>query len=167
MYPECSDEHSLDFDILVRQILMVGVLPLARHYFQGYFSPCGPAHQVYCQHFLDCAEAQLKAFASSWRLMERLIGIRADGMRVEVLFYPVGRSLQPWEEVELSNIHVCPMYDPFEQRHNGPTADFFEVLNRIRYMSMPRINGLYSPLDTPEPTLSDLFGSTTLDSSMA
>ncbi len=33
-------------------------------------------------------------------------------------------------------------------------------------MWMPRSNGLYSPEDTPEPSLSDLFG-TTLDSSMA
>jgi hypothetical protein len=48
IYPECSSGHSLDFDILVRQILMDSVLPLAQHYFQGYFSPRGHAHQVYC-----------------------------------------------------------------------------------------------------------------------
>ncbi len=34
-------------------------------------------------------------------------------------------------------------------------------------MWMPHSNGLYSPPDTPEPSLFDLFGSTTLDSSMA
>ncbi len=77
----------------------------------------------------------------------------------------MGRFPQPWEEVELSNILVCPMYGPFEQHHNGPTADFFEALNHIRYMSMPHSNGLYSLLDTPESSLLDLFGSTTLDSS--
>jgi hypothetical protein len=88
-------------------------------------------------------------------------------MRVEVLFYPVGRFPRQWEGVELSNIDICPMYCPFEQRCNGPTAEFFEGVNRIRYMSMPHSNGLYSLPDTPKPSLMDLFGSTTLDSSMA
>ncbi len=69
---------------------MDGILPLAQHYFQGYFFPRGPAHQVYCQHFLDFAKAQLQDFANRWRLTERLIRIQVDGMRVEVLFYPVG-----------------------------------------------------------------------------
>jgi hypothetical protein len=92
--------------------------------------------------------------------MEYLIRIQTDGMQVEVLFYPVGRFLQPWEAVELSNTSVCPMYGPFEQYHNGPTAEFFETLNRIKYMSMPHSDGLYSLPDTPESSLSDLFGST-------
>jgi hypothetical protein len=87
-------------------------------------------------------------------------------MRVEVLFYPVGRFPRGWEAVELSYIDVCHMYGPFEQRRNGPTADFFQMLNRIQYVWMPRSNGLYSPLDTTEPSLLDLF-STTSDSSMA
>ncbi len=86
---------------------------------------------------------------------------------MEVLFYPVGRFPQQWEAVELSNIDVCPMYGPFEQRHNGPTAEFFQMLNRIQFVWMPHSNGLYSLPDTPEPSLSDLFGSTTLDSSIA
>jgi hypothetical protein len=167
LYPDCSGDHSPDFDIWARQILMDKIIPLAQHYFQGYFSPRGPAHQVYCHRFLDFAKAQLQAFASSWRLMERLIGIRVDRMRVEVLFYPVGRFPQQWEGVEHSSINVCPMYGPFEQCCNGPTADFFEAVNRIRYMLMPHSNGLYSPLDTPETSLSDFFGSITLDSSMA
>ncbi len=88
-------------------------------------------------------------------------------MQVEVLFYPVGRFPQQWEAVELSNIDVCPMYGPFEQRRDGPTAEFFQILNHIQYVWMPRSNGLYSPLDTPEPSLSDLFGRTTSDSSIA
>ena len=58
------------------------------------------------------------------------------------------------------------MYGPFEQRRNGPTAEFFQMLNRIQYVWMPCSNGLYSPADTTEPSLSDLFG-TTLDSSMS
>ncbi len=49
----------------------------------------------------------------------------------------------------------------------GPTAEFFQMLNRIQYVWMPHSNGLYSPPDTPEPSLLDLFGTTTLDSSMA
>ncbi len=78
----------------MRQILKDRILPLAQHYFQGYFSPRGLAHQVYCHR-------------------------------------PVGRLPQPWEGVELCNIDVCPMYGPFEQRRNGPTAEFFETVNRI------------------------------------
>jgi hypothetical protein len=88
-------------------------------------------------------------------------------MRVEVLFYPVGRFPRKWEAVELSNIDVCPMYGPFEQRRNDPTAEFFQMLNRIQYVWMPCSNGLYSPPDTLEPSLSDLFGSTASDSNMA
>jgi hypothetical protein len=87
-------------------------------------------------------------------------------MQVEVLFYPVGRFPRGWEAVELSNIDVCSMYGPFELRRNGPTAEFFQMLNRIQYVWMPHSNGLYSPLDTTEPSLLDLF-STTSDSSMA
>ncbi len=87
-------------------------------------------------------------------------------MRVEVLFYPVGRFPRQWEAVELSNnIDVCPMYGPFEPRCNGPTAEFFETLKHIQYMWMPHSNGLYSPRDTPESSLPDLFGPTTFDSS--
>ncbi len=87
-------------------------------------------------------------------------------MRVEVLFYPVGRFPWQWEAVELSNIDVCPIYGPFEQRRNGPTAEFFQVLNHIQYVWMPHSNGLYSLPDTLEPSLSDLFGTTTSDSSI-
>jgi hypothetical protein len=65
IYLDRIDDHSLDFDILVRQIPMDSILPLAQHYFQGYFSPCRPAHQVYCHRFLEFVKAQLKAFASS------------------------------------------------------------------------------------------------------
>jgi hypothetical protein len=87
-------------------------------------------------------------------------------MRVEVLFYPVGRFPRKWEAVELSNIDVCPRYGPFEFSRHGPTAEFFQMINRIRYVWMPRSNGLFSLMDTTESSLSDLFG-TTSDSSMA
>jgi hypothetical protein len=85
---------------------------------------------------------------------------------VEVLFYPVGRIPWQWEAVQLSGIDVCAMYGMFEQRRNGPTAEFFQIFNCIQYVWMPHSNGLYSPVDTTEPSLSDLF-STTSDSSMA
>jgi hypothetical protein len=166
LYPDRSGDHTPDFNVLLQQILNLGILPLAQHYFQSYFLPQGPAHQVYCQHFMDSAKAQLQDFTRSWRLTERLIRIRIDGMRVKVLFYPVGRFPWQWEEVELSNIDICPRYGPFEQRRNGPTADFFQILNHIQYVWMPRSNGLYSLEDTPEPSLSDSFG-TTSDSSIA
>ncbi len=48
LYPDRSGDHSLDFNMLVQQILKDGILPLAQHYFQGYIYPRGPAHQVYC-----------------------------------------------------------------------------------------------------------------------
>jgi hypothetical protein len=99
LYPDRSGDHSLDLDILVQQILKDGILPLAQHYFQGYFYPRCPAHQVYCRCFLDFTKAWLQDFASSWRLTECLIRIRVDGMQVEVLFYPVGRFLRQWEAV--------------------------------------------------------------------
>jgi hypothetical protein len=67
MYPDRSSEQTLDFDILLRQILKSGILRLAQHYFQSYFTPRGPAHQVYCQRFLDFAKAQLQDFSRRWR----------------------------------------------------------------------------------------------------
>ena len=75
LYPDRSGDHSPDFDILVWRLLKDGILPLAQHYFQGNFYPRGPAHQVYCQHFLDFAKAWLQDFTRSWRLMERLVRI--------------------------------------------------------------------------------------------
>ncbi len=134
LYPDHSGDQTLDFDVLTQQILKSGILPLAQHYFYSYFTPRGPAHQVYCPHSLDFTKAQMQDFSRSWRLTECLVGFRVDGMQVEVLFYPVGRFPRGWEAVELSNIDVCPMYGPFELRRNGPTAEFFQMLNRIQYM---------------------------------
>ncbi len=37
MYPDCSGDQTLDFDVLLQQILKSGILPLAQHYFQSYF----------------------------------------------------------------------------------------------------------------------------------
>jgi hypothetical protein len=48
LYPDRSGDQTLDFDVLLQQILKLGILPLAQHYFQSYFTPRGPAHQVYC-----------------------------------------------------------------------------------------------------------------------
>ncbi len=39
MYPDHSGKQTLDFDILLRQILKSEILPLAQHYFQSYFTP--------------------------------------------------------------------------------------------------------------------------------
>jgi hypothetical protein len=67
--------------------------------------------------------------------------------------------------VELSNIFVCPMHGPCKQCCNGPTAEFFETLNHIRYVCMPCSDGLYSLPDSQESSLSDLFSSTMSTSS--
>ncbi len=107
--------------------------------------------KFYCHHFTDFAEAPLKDSARSWRLPDQLIGVRAHGMQVEVLFYPVGRYPWGWEVEKLSNIDVCPVIGPFEQGHHGPTGEIFEILEHIRYIWMRHSGRLYSPLDTPEP----------------
>ncbi len=87
-------------------------------------------------------------------------------MQVEVLFYPARKFPKAWEVAELSDLEVCPRFGSHERHPLGPSAEFFEKLNHICYMWMPRSNGLYNPLDSPEPSLSDLFGSsTTLDGS--
>jgi hypothetical protein len=75
MYPNYNDDEENFFGALLKQILFDGIILLAWHYFQGYFFPHEPVHQVFCQHFLELAEAQLKAYAISWRLTYRLIGI--------------------------------------------------------------------------------------------
>jgi hypothetical protein len=93
--------------------------------------------------------------------MDRIIGVRIHGMQVEVLFYPVRKFPKSWEVAELSNLDVCPRFGPHERHRLAPSAEFFEKLNRICYMWMPRSDGLYSPPDSPEPSLPDLFGSST------
>jgi hypothetical protein len=97
--------------------------------------------------------------------MDHIIGVQIHGMQVEVLFYPARKFPKAWEVAELSNMEVCPRFGPHERHRLGPTAEVFEKLNRICYMWMPRSDGLYSPPDSPEPSLPDLFGSTTLDGS--
>jgi hypothetical protein len=46
LYPDRSGDQTLDFDVLMRQILKLGILPLAQHYFQSYFTPRGPPHST-------------------------------------------------------------------------------------------------------------------------
>ncbi len=53
---------------------------------------------------------QLNKYADSWRLMERLIGIRVCNMQVEVLFYPTRKIPKAWDMAELSGLGVCPMF---------------------------------------------------------
>jgi hypothetical protein len=59
---------------------------------------------------------------------------------------------------------MFPSFGPLEQGCNGPTADFFDKLNRIQYMWMSHSDGLYSPPDSSESSLLDLFGSSMLAS---
>jgi hypothetical protein len=53
IYPEGDNEEENSFGDLMMRVLVKGILPLAGHYFQGYFLPCGPTHQAYCQLFKD------------------------------------------------------------------------------------------------------------------
>ncbi len=41
IYPEDDDAENTTFGDLMKRVLVGGVLPLARHYFQGFFSPRG------------------------------------------------------------------------------------------------------------------------------
>ncbi len=59
IYPEDDDAENTTFGDLMKRVLVGGILPLARHYFQGFFSPQGPAHQAYCQLFHDFVKEHL------------------------------------------------------------------------------------------------------------
>ncbi len=52
IYQEGDDKKKTSFEDPMMRVLVEGILPLAGHYFQCYFSPRGPAHQAYCQLFL-------------------------------------------------------------------------------------------------------------------
>ncbi len=72
-----------------------------------------------------------------------------------------------WEVGSLSTIADFLSFGPFEQGRGGLTADFLEKKNHICYMWMTRSDGIYSPPDSPESSLLDLFGSTMGTSIMA
>ncbi len=59
IYPEDDEAGNTTFGDLMKRVLVGGILPLARHYFQGFFSPRGPAHQAYCQLFHDFVKEHL------------------------------------------------------------------------------------------------------------
>jgi hypothetical protein len=99
--------------------------------------------------------------------MEHLVGIRIQGLQVEVLFYPLRQSPNAWEVGSLSTNADFPSFGLFKQGRGSPSADFFQNMDRIRYMWMTRSNGLYSPPDSPESSQLDLFGSSTGISSIA
>jgi hypothetical protein len=89
VYPDDYNEETNPFELLMKCILHEGIIPLAMSYFQSLFATPGPAQQVYCHHYKEFVKEHLKAFSSSWRLTERLVGIRIQGLQVEVLFYPL------------------------------------------------------------------------------
>jgi hypothetical protein len=125
-YPEDYDEQTNPFDLLMKSVLLEGIIPLAAAHFASFFSAYGVAQHVYCQRFHEFVEGQLKNFAGSWRLIERLIAIRIQGMQVEVLFYPLRQYPHAWEVVELSSLEVCPRFGPHERHGLGPSEFFFE-----------------------------------------
>ncbi len=85
-----------------------------------------------------------------------------------MLFYPLRQTPNAWKVKNISALVDLPSFGPFEQGHGGPSAEFFEKLNRICYMWMIHSNGVYSPPDSqPESSLLDLFGSMTDSSSIA
>jgi hypothetical protein len=89
VYLDDYDEQANLFELLMKCILHEGIIPLAMSYFQSFFMTPGPAQQVYCHRYREFLREHLKAFAGSWRLTECLVGIRIQGLQVEVLFYPL------------------------------------------------------------------------------
>jgi hypothetical protein len=136
VYLDDYDEETNPFDLLMKRILHKGIIPLATSYFQSFFTTPGPAQQVYCHRYKEFVNEHLKDFSSSWRLTECLVGIRIQGLQVEVLFYPLRQSPKAWEVGSLRTIADFPSFGPFEQGHGGPSAEFFENMNRICYMWM-------------------------------
>jgi hypothetical protein len=59
IYPEGNDKEENSFEGLMIKVLVEGIIPLAEHFLQGYFSPRGPVHQVYCR-VMDFMREQLK-----------------------------------------------------------------------------------------------------------
>ncbi len=89
VYPDDYDEQANPFELLMKHVLHKGIIPLVMSYFQSFFATPGPAQQVYCHQYREFVKEHLKEFAGSWRLTERLVGIRIQGLQVEVLFYPL------------------------------------------------------------------------------
>ncbi len=92
VYPDDYDEETNPFELLMKRIFHESIIPLATSYFQSFFVTPGPAQQVYCHRYKEFVKEHLKAFSSSWHLTERLVGIRIQGLQVEVLFYRLRQS---------------------------------------------------------------------------
>ncbi len=54
---------------------------------------------------------------------------------------------------------IWPMISPYDKGFGGASTDFFEKLNRMWYRWMLRSNDLYSPLDSIQTRLLDLYSS--------
>ncbi len=48
VYPHNNEEQENSFGDLMKQILLSGVMPFARHFFQGYLTHHGTLPKVYC-----------------------------------------------------------------------------------------------------------------------
>jgi hypothetical protein len=115
VYPDDYNKETNPCDLLMKCILHEGIIPLATSCFQSFFVTPGPAQQVYCHCYKEFVKEHLKDFSSSWHLMEHLVGIRIQGLQVEVLFYPLRQSPKAWEVGSLCTIAGFPSFGPFEQ----------------------------------------------------
>jgi hypothetical protein len=89
VYPDDYDEQANPFEFLMKYVLLEGIIPLVMAYVANFFLAHGVAQQVYCQRIKEFVKEQLQNFAGFWHLMEHLVGVRVQGMQVEVLFYPI------------------------------------------------------------------------------
>jgi hypothetical protein len=94
IYPYDDDEAKDPFYNLMSWILHQAIIPSAHYYFQGYFATQPHMNKVYCQQFLDFVEANLRERATEEALHNRVIGIKTNGFKVEVLLYPEGKFPQ-------------------------------------------------------------------------
>ncbi len=166
MYPDNYNKEANPFELLMKRILHEGIIPLAMSYFQSFFMTPGPAQQVYCHRYREFLKEHLKEFSGSWRLMECLVGICIQGLQVEALFYPLRRSPMLGKSGASALLQISHLLVLSSKIVVIPLQNFFENMNHICYMWMTRSDGVYSSPDSPESSLSDMFGSTTGTSSL-
>ena len=79
---------------LMHCILFHAIIPLAHYYFQGYFATQPSTNVAYCPWFMDFVEVNLRELAVDEAPHKRVIGMKTNGFKVEVLLYPEGEFPQ-------------------------------------------------------------------------
>jgi hypothetical protein len=167
VYPDDYDEQANPLELLMKRVPQEGIIPLATFYFQSFYVTPDPKQQVYCHRYREFCEGAVEGVCWFLALDRRPYRNSNPGIAGGSAVLPAKMNPNAWEVKSLSTLVDFPSFGPFEQGYGGPSADFFEKLNRICYMSMIRSDGVYSPPDSQESSLSDLSGPTMDGSSIA